>query len=108
MTHRTKIALCILALSSAGGCAASQAVGSKPADMTPEGHCAAAAHERTRAGSQRNAAGNVAAGKLTVENRLRAEHDMSARTHERHAAQHEQAALMAAGGNMPPCGLMQR
>ena len=104
MTDRSSVALCVLILGTAGGCAASQAAGSRPSDMTPERHCAAAAQESARAAQERLAADNVNAGKLSVENRLRAEHNASARKHERYAEQHREAALIASGGYMPACG----
>jgi hypothetical protein len=104
MTDRSSVALCVLVLGTAAGCAASQAAGSRPSDMTPERHCAAAAQESVRAAEKRRAADNVKAGKLSVENRLRAEHNASARKHERNAEQHKDAALVASGGYIPPCG----
>ena len=105
MTHRNKIAVCVFILGSVAGCGASQAQGSYPSDMTPDRHCAAAAREHSRASQDHRAAEQAAvAGKTTVENRVRAEHNASARKHERYASQHEDAALFAAGGYAPPCG----
>jgi hypothetical protein len=104
MTDRSKVALCVFILGTAGGCAASQAAGSRPSDMTPERHCAAAAQESARAAQERRAADSVLASKPAVENRLRAEHNASAQKHERYAEQHRDAALMASGGHVPPCG----
>ena len=85
------------------GCAGGQATGSRPSDMTTQGHCEAAAQERVKAAEAHRAAENIWPNKANAVNRMQAESEMRARQHERYAEQHEQAALVASGGTVPPC-----
>ena len=107
MTHQCKIAACVLVLGAAAACGTSRPAESLPSGMTPEGHCAAAARERALASDERQAA-RQEAYKPAVEGRVRAEHTASAERHEWYAEQHEEAALIASGSNLPPCGPFER
>lgn len=104
MSNIKWIAACVLVSAFAvGGCAASVAAGSRPGDMTTQGHCAAAANERAFAAEHRLAAKNVPSNKASVEWRMRSDHLTAAKQHERYAAQHEEAARIAGGETAPPC-----
>jgi hypothetical protein len=104
MSNIQSIVACVLVSAfAAGGCAASVAAGSRPGDMTTQGHCGAAANERTLAAEHRLAAKNVPGNKASIEWRMRSDHLMAATQHERYAAQHEEAARFAGGESAPPC-----
>jgi hypothetical protein len=85
------------------GCAASEAVESRPADMSVQGHCEARARETAEAAYHWRAAQQVQPSKPAVEYRQRAEHELAAKRHDRYAEQHTEAARIAARSAVQPC-----
>jgi hypothetical protein len=101
MANKKSVALCALfAAIGASSCGASAV---RASDMTPQEHCEAAAEERARAANAPRPSEGMQSGKATVDNRLRAERQMGADRHTRHAVEHEQAAAIAGGRSVPPC-----
>ena len=97
--HLSKLATALLiagaVFSSACTKTPAKAPGSDPADMTPEGHQAAAAQEQQLAEEHRQEKEGVPPSKPNMEFTQKAQHQQQADKHEDFAGQHEKAAESA-------------